>query len=81
MSIKKEKNAMRKKIIEYKKQLEKSYEENEQLRYQPINVNNCMNDYYQGRADSIKATINDLNDILNNRTYSERLDKILQKKE
>lgn len=68
---------MREKIKEYIKQLEKSYEKNEQLRYHPINVNTCMNDYYQGRADSIRATINDLNDILKNRTYSERLDEIL----
>lgn len=71
---------MREKIIEYIKQLEKSYEHNENLSYHPINVNTCMFNYYQGWADSIRATINDLNDLLNDRTYSERLDKILGKK-
>lgn len=68
---------MRNKIIEYIKQLEESYEHNEELRYHPINANTCMSNYYQGKADSIRATINDLNDILNGITYSERLEKIL----
>ena len=68
---------MKNKIVEYIKQLEKSYEHNEELRYHPLNANTGMSYYYQGKADSIRATINDLNDILNNRTYSERLDKIL----
>ena len=68
---------MKVKIVEYIKQLEKAYEHNEKLRYHPINVNTSMNNYYQGRADSIRSIINDLNDILKGIAvvnYKERLD-------
>lgn len=72
---------MKEKILEYIKQLEKSYEHYENLKHQPLNFSTCMFDYYQGRLDSIRATINDLNDILENRTYCRRLAEILRKEE
>lgn len=66
---------MRNKIIEYIEQLEKSYE-NYMVEYYKTSDR-----YYAGMADSVRATINDLDDLLNNITYRERLDKILQTKE
>lgn len=68
---------MKEKIIEYIKQLDKCYGHYENLAYRFLSIDNCMYDYYKGIADSIRATINDLEDILLDRTYKERLDKIL----
>lgn len=70
---------MKEKIIEYIKQLEKRYVYYENRAFELLSIDNCMYDYYKGKADSIRATINDLNDILADRTYEERLDKILEK--
>ena len=70
---------MKEKIIEYIKQLEKRFGYYENRAYEHLSIDNCMYDYYKGKADSIRATINDLNDILADRTYKERLDKILEK--
>ena len=70
---------MKEKIIEYIKQLEKRFGYYENRAYELLSIDNCMYGYYKGKADSIRATINDLNDILADRTYKERLDKILEK--
>ncbi len=68
---------MKEKIIEYIKQLEKRYGYYENRAYEVLSIDACMYDYYKGKADSIRATINDLNDILVDRTYNERIDKVL----
>lgn len=70
---------MKEKIIEYIKQLEKRYEYYENRAYELLSIDTCLYDYYKGKADSIRATINDLNDLLKDRSYSERLDKIFEK--
>jgi len=67
---------MREKIIEYIKQLEKVYGVYMGEYYKSLSKNQDPDYYNQGKADSVKATINDLNDILKGITYSERLDKI-----
>lgn len=72
---------MKEKIIEYIKQLEKRYGDYENLCYRLLTIDTCEYDYYKGKADSIRATINDLNDILEDRSYKERLDKIIEKEE
>jgi len=68
---------MKIKILEYIEQLEKSYNFYMGEYYKSLSKIQNPDYYNQGKADSVRATINDLNDILNNRTYSERLDKIL----
>jgi len=65
------------KIIEYIEQLEVSYKRYINAYYRSGYEVQDLDKYYLGLADCVRATINDLNDILNNRTYSERLDKIL----
>ncbi len=72
---------MKDKIIEYIKQLEKRFGYYENRAYELLSIDTCMYDYYKGKADSIRATINDLNDILDGRTYKERLYKIFEKED
>lgn len=68
---------MKDKIIEYIEQLEKRFGYYEKRSYELLSIDICLYNYYKGKADSIRATINDLNDILADITYKERLYKIL----
>lgn len=70
---------MREKIIQYIKQLEKRFGYYENRAYELLSIDTCMYDYYyyKGKADSIRACINDLNYLLEDRAYNERLYKIL----